>query len=147
MSSNRQQSPEPYWLNKSQMAASLGISVQAFDKWGVKPVAKIGRSVYFDCRSVLDLKLAELEAKQQSSQPGDDDMGFDPLLKHKREQEEYLLTKERRIGQQQCCPRERYGYLSGRRQPPGALRQPDMANRPRQWESSLCGGTAQDPYG
>lgn len=101
MSSKRQQSPEPYWLNKSQMAASLGISVQAFDKWGVKPVAKIGRSVYFDCRSVLDLKLAELEAKQQSSQPGDDDMGFDPLLKHKREQEEYLLTKERRIGQQQ----------------------------------------------
>ncbi len=28
-------------------------------------------------------------------------MGFDPLLEHKREQEEYLLTKERRIDQQQ----------------------------------------------
>lgn len=50
---------------------------------------------------MLDLKLAELEAKQQSSQPGDDDMGFDPLLEHKYEQEEYLLTKECRIGQQQ----------------------------------------------
>ncbi|WP_196518009.1 MULTISPECIES: terminase small subunit [unclassified Halomonas] len=64
-------------------------------------MAKIGRSVYFDCRSVLDLKLAELEAKQQSSQPGDDDMGFDSLLEHKREHEAYLLTKELRIVQQQ----------------------------------------------
>jgi phage terminase Nu1 subunit (DNA packaging protein) len=100
MSASRQPSPEPYWLNKSQMAASLGISVQAFDKWGIKPVAKIGRSVYFDCRSVLDSKLAEVEAKQQLSQP-DDGIDFDPLLDHKREQEEYLLTKERRIGQQQ----------------------------------------------
>ncbi|MDN3525648.1 terminase small subunit [Halomonas sabkhae] len=102
MSRSAQPAPDPSWLNKSQMAASLGISVQAFDKWGVKPVARIGRSVYFDCRSVLDAKLAELEAKHQSSQPdGADEGEFDPLLEHKRDQEEYLLTKERRIGQQQ----------------------------------------------
>jgi hypothetical protein len=34
---------QPGWLNKSRMAASLGISVQAFDKWGVQPVERIGR--------------------------------------------------------------------------------------------------------
>ncbi|PTZ23576.1 DNA-packaging protein, partial [Pseudomonas aeruginosa] len=30
------------WLNKSEMAASLGISPQAFDRWGVAPVSKVG---------------------------------------------------------------------------------------------------------
>lgn len=93
-----QQKPDPSWLNKTQMAASLGISVQAFDKWGVQPVARIGRSAYFDVRSVLDNRIANTAARQPSVDEGDD---TDPLIEHKREQEEYLLTRERRIGQQQ----------------------------------------------
>lgn len=44
---------EPHWLNKSAMAESLGISVQAFDKWGVNPIAKVGRSVYFTVQDVV----------------------------------------------------------------------------------------------
>ena len=98
MSRSQQQIPDPSWLNKSQMAASLGVSVQAFDKWGVQPVARIGRSAYFDVRSVLENRLANTASRHPAEDAGDD---FDPLLDHKREQEEYLLTKERRIGQQQ----------------------------------------------
>lgn len=98
MSRSSQPSPDPSWLNKSQMAASLGISVQAFDKWGVQPVARIGRSAYFDVRSVLDNRLANVAPRHS---PDETEGEFDPLLDHKREQEEYLLTKERRIGQQQ----------------------------------------------
>lgn len=40
---------EPHWLNKSQMAKALRISVQAFDKWEVQPVArrhKFGEAFY-----------------------------------------------------------------------------------------------------
>lgn len=33
-------------LNKSDMASSIGISVQAFDKWGVPPVERRGREVF-----------------------------------------------------------------------------------------------------
>ena len=98
MSRSQQQIPDPCWLNKSQMAASLGISVQAFDKWGVQPVARIGRSAYFDVRSVLDNRLANT-APRHSPEEGSEE--FEPQLERKREQEEYLLTKERRIGQQQ----------------------------------------------
>lgn len=98
MSRSSQASPDPSWLNKTQMAASLGISVQAFDKWGVQPVARIGRSAYFDVRSVLDNRMANTAARSNPEEP---DGEFDPLLEHKRDQEEYLLTKERRIGQQQ----------------------------------------------
>ena len=58
--------PDPAWLNKSNMASSLGISVQAFDKWKVDPVAKIGREVFFDVRSVVINRL-ENAAKQQRS--------------------------------------------------------------------------------
>ncbi len=53
--------PNPEWLNKSNMALSLGISVQAFDKWNVDPVAKIGREVFFDVRSVVANRLEHAE--------------------------------------------------------------------------------------
>lgn len=95
--SRQTSAPDPSWLNKSQMAASLGISVQAFDKWGVQPIARIGRSAYFDVRSVLDNRLANTAAR---SNP-DEIEGIDPYIDQKRDQEEYLLTRERRIGQQQ----------------------------------------------
>ena len=52
-------------LNKSDMAASLGISVQAFDKWGVVPTKKEGREVLFDVKSVLENRLAHQQRKQQ----------------------------------------------------------------------------------
>lgn len=101
------QRPEPHWLNRKQMAASLGISVQAFDKWGVEPVARVGREKFFDCRSVLDAKLAELEAKHQQAQPaGADGEEIDPLLDYHRAQEEYLLTKARREAQELRNSRE-----------------------------------------
>lgn len=61
-------------LNKSDMASSLGISVQAFDKWGVQPVEKRGREVFFDVRSVVDNRIEHQSRKLQPS-PGEDDDG------------------------------------------------------------------------
>ncbi|MEC5321177.1 terminase small subunit [Brenneria populi subsp. brevivirga] len=55
------------------MAASLGVSVQAFDKWGVQPVEKRGREVFYDVRSVLNNRLEHQARKQQLNQPGDDE--------------------------------------------------------------------------
>ncbi|MBY6104897.1 terminase small subunit [Ferrimonas balearica] len=78
--------PEPHWLNKSQMAASLGISVQAFDKWGVEPCGKIGRSVYFDARSVVDNRLANQSAKHQPT-------SVDDLEEGSIDYERWRLTK------------------------------------------------------
>lgn len=57
-------------LNKSEMAASLGISVQAFDKWGVQPAERRGREALFDVRSVVDNRVEHARKKQQ---PGKDD--------------------------------------------------------------------------
>lgn len=74
------------WLNKSEMADSLGISTQAFDKWGVKPVARIGREAFFDARSVLDNRLQKLETRPQ---PGTE---IDPQAEQKLTQERLRLT-------------------------------------------------------
>lgn len=74
------------WLNKSEMADSLGISTQAFDKWGVDPVSRIGREAFFDARSVLDNRLRKAEVKPQ---PGD---VIDPLAEQKLTQERLRLT-------------------------------------------------------
>lgn len=74
------------WLNKSEMADSLGISTQAFDKWGVEPVSRIGREAFFDARSVLDNRLRKAEAKPQP------DDAIDPLAEQKLTQERLRLT-------------------------------------------------------
>ncbi|HEJ1943963.1 TPA: terminase small subunit [Pseudomonas aeruginosa] len=81
---------QPHWLNKSRMATSLGISTQAFDKWGVEPVARIGREVFYDVRSVLENRLDFAERKHQPD--GDVPEGIDPLAEHKLTQERLRLT-------------------------------------------------------
>gem|GEM_PF-7000363 len=44
---------QPHWLNKTDMAKSLGLSQSAFAKRAVEPVAKIGRETFFTVRSVI----------------------------------------------------------------------------------------------
>ena len=78
------------WLNKSEMAASLGISVQAFDKWGVEPESKIGRESFYSAKSVLANRLQHDKQKQQ---PGGIDLeGLDPLAEYKLTIERLRLT-------------------------------------------------------
>lgn len=81
---------QPHWLNKNRMAASLGISTQAFDKWGVEPVARVGREAFYDVRSVLDNRLQYAERKHQPDDGLPD--GIDPLAEHKLTQERLRLT-------------------------------------------------------
>ncbi len=69
---------QPFWLNKKSMADSLGISTQAFDKWGVEPIAKIGREAFYDAKSVLENRLQHQDRKQQPV--GADGEVLDPLL-------------------------------------------------------------------
>ena len=97
--------PAPGWLKKSDMAASLGISVQAFDKWGVKPVKKIGRNVYFDVRSVVDNRIENAIQKHQPTDP--QDMDEDQL-----EFQRWRLTKE------QADKAERENRIAERHQVP-----------------------------
>lgn len=85
--------PEPHWLNKSQMAASCGISVQAFDKWGVKPISRIGTSVYFDVRDVLDNRLENERSKHQPQQP-------EELSESDLDYQNWRLTKARADSQE-----------------------------------------------
>ncbi len=80
---------QPFWLNKKTMADSLGISVQAFDKWSVTPIAKIGRESFYDVRSVLDNRLQHQTGKQQ---PGAEEV--DPLIGYKIDCERLRLTRE-----------------------------------------------------
>lgn len=75
------------WLNKSDMAASLGVSVQAFDKWRVEPAARIGREVFYDARSVLDNRIEHQAGKKQL------DEELDPFAEQKLTQERLRLTK------------------------------------------------------
>lgn len=83
------------WLNKSEMADSLGISTQALDKWGVKPVSRIGREAFFTVRDVLDNRLDHQQAKPQ---PGSGEL--DPQAEHKLTQERLRLTAAQADGQE-----------------------------------------------
>ena len=95
---------KPGWLTPKEMASGLGITVQAFSRWGVAPVAKIGRETLYDVASVvayreervasekdkaierLQARIADLEAS-----------GTTVVDEARREQ--MLLVREQREGQ------------------------------------------------
>ncbi|WP_353979402.1 terminase small subunit [Salinicola endophyticus] len=89
----------PGWLNKTDMAKSLRISTQAFDKWGVEPVARVGRSVYFDCAAVLEKRLEHQAQKHQPTPTESEEI--DPLIEYKLDVERKGLIAAQRIGQEQ----------------------------------------------
>ncbi len=57
------QAPEPGWLTQEQMAASCDMSRSGFQKWGVDPVAKIGRRTYYRTADVLTNRLDKLAGR------------------------------------------------------------------------------------
>lgn len=52
------QEKQDHWLNKSQAAKSIGIAARSFSDWNVKPVARIGREVFYTFKDILDNRLA-----------------------------------------------------------------------------------------
>lgn len=101
---------QPGWLNKSEMAKSLGISPQAFDKWGVEPVAKIGREAFFRVQDVVQNRIEHAARKQQPE--GADGEAVDPLADHKLTLERIRLTaaqadaqeKKNRVAEKELVP-------------------------------------------
>ncbi len=76
---------EPHWLNKKQMAASCGISTQAFDKWGIQPVARIGRESFYLVSDVLQNREQKLlDQMEQYNNPTDDPQFIDKEYEHAR---------------------------------------------------------------
>lgn len=83
---------EPGWLNSTQMAASLGITLQAFTRWGVKPVAKRHKhgEAFYRVRDVLDNRLANQEKKLSRPEA---DMSAE-LLREEKDRAEIRLKNE-----------------------------------------------------
>lgn len=84
----------PHWLNKKQMAASCGISVVGFDRWGVPQAGAIGREVFFTVDDVIQnrMDLAEKRRREAAPPPNKEDLDA--------EREKLLLVREQRIGQE-----------------------------------------------
>lgn len=85
--------PQPGWLNKRDMAASLDISVQAFTAWGVPPVTRIGREAFFRVNDVVANRIAW---QAENNNRVDDKAESAPT---KIELERELLIREQREGQ------------------------------------------------
>jgi phage terminase Nu1 subunit (DNA packaging protein) len=60
--------PKEHWLTQQNMAKSLGVTVSAFARWEVEPVARIGKHAYYDVRAVLNNRL---EKADQAGNTGD----------------------------------------------------------------------------
>ena len=80
-------------LNKGDMASSIGISVQAFDKWGVPPVERRGREVFFDVKTVLEIDRQRQRQNQQTT--GDNDELETKLLQASVDLTEEQATAQR----------------------------------------------------
>lgn len=81
---------EAFWLNKSMMARSVGVTDKTLDAWGVEPVARIGKSVYYTVASVLENRMTRCEQKNQPKQSKASGESIDPS---EMEYEKYRLTK------------------------------------------------------
>ena len=81
-----------FLLNKSDMASSIGISVQAFDKWGVPPVERRGREVLYDVKTVLEI---DRERRQHNQRTPDDGGELEERLLRARAE----LTEEQAVAQ------------------------------------------------
>ncbi|EKJ1625648.1 terminase small subunit, partial [Escherichia coli] len=81
-----------FLLNKSDMASSIGISVQAFDKWGVPPVERRGREVFYDVKTVLEI---DRERRQHNQRIPDDEGALEERLLRARAE----LTEEQAVAQ------------------------------------------------
>lgn len=90
----RNHKKQPGWLNKKDMAASIGISVQAFDKWNVDPVAKIGRETFYTVDDVIEFAIAR-EQKKAPTGLGKtfDEMMADPNLDYMQRAELMKIEK------------------------------------------------------
>ncbi len=88
---------QAHWFNKSQMAKSIGISVQAFDKWGIDPVAKIGRETFYTVDDVLEFyverELAKVAPKDNLGSDSIEEQLCDPNLKHGTRRELLQIKK------------------------------------------------------
>ena len=54
MKDSESSKPELGWLYQQELLSSLGVSLQAFNRWGVKPVANIGRRTYYTVKDVVN---------------------------------------------------------------------------------------------
>lgn len=81
-------------VNKSTLVASLGISSQAFDKWGVKPRTKRGRENFYSVGDVVQNRLDNAAKNQtkpgtkKASKNTSKDQPNDDLLKSEKLKEE-----------------------------------------------------------
>lgn len=79
------QEKQDHWLNQNQVARSIGISARAFSDWKVKPVAKIGREVFYTMEDILSNRL---ERQAENLKPDYDDLNDSEL-----ERERIRLTR------------------------------------------------------
>lgn len=90
---------QPGWLNKSEMAKSLGISPQAFDKWDVEPIARIGREAFYRVQDVVQNRIDHALRKYQPDDP--DGEGADRKVESELLRERLRLTSAQADAQEQ----------------------------------------------
>ncbi len=86
-------------MNKSEMAKSLGISPQAFDKWDVAPIQRAGREAFYRVQDVVQNRLEHAARKQQPA--GDDSEEIDSKIEYKLLQERLRLTSAQAYAMEQ----------------------------------------------
>jgi phage terminase Nu1 subunit (DNA packaging protein) len=74
-----------YWMTRVEAAASCGVHIRTYDSWGVLAVAKCGNVFYYDTKTILDNRVANVK--------GDD--VFDEDQKITKAQADLQLTLEK----------------------------------------------------
>jgi phage terminase Nu1 subunit (DNA packaging protein) len=74
-----------YWMTRIEAAASCGIHIRTFDTWGVQAVAKCGNVFYYDAKTILENRIANVKGEDF----------YDPEQKLTKAQADLELTLEK----------------------------------------------------
>lgn len=100
MSTTKPRQAPPGTISKRVILEAMAITPQALGKWGLRPAGRVGREVFYNledfCRAWVEKRGAiEIEANQEF-----EDRETAKQVTQGRLEEEYKLTKARRISQE-----------------------------------------------
>lgn len=100
MSSDLKRQPPPGTVPKKVVLEALAITPQALGKWGLRPAGKVGREVFYNLEDVFRAWVEKRGASEIIGNLDDDEAETARQVTQGRLEEEYKLTKARRISQE-----------------------------------------------
>lgn len=100
MSTDSKRQPPPGTVSKKTVLEALAITPQALGKWGLRPAGRVGREVFYNLEDFCRAWVEKRGVREIDGNLDEEDREIARQVTQGRLEEEYKLTKARRISQE-----------------------------------------------